>query len=70
MPRGKSGSTDNEPQRSDMSVNTVILLNGILDLGVVLAVAATMFLPFTLDRRKDEATVYAFAAPLPEDLAA
>jgi len=52
-----------------MSINTAILLNGILDLGVILAVAATM-LTFTLDRRKDEATVHAFAAPLPADLAA
>jgi hypothetical protein len=70
MRGGKSGSTDNEPQRSVMSLNTAILLNGILDLGVVLAVAAAMFPPFTLDRRQDEATVYAFAAPLPEELAA
>jgi hypothetical protein len=61
MRAGKSGG---------MSINTVILLNGILDLGVVLAVAATMLIPFTLDRRKDDAAVYAFAAPLPEDLAA
>jgi hypothetical protein len=53
-----------------MSTNTAILINGILDLGIVLAVAATMLFPFTLDRRKDEAAVYAFAAPLPEDLAA
>jgi hypothetical protein len=53
-----------------MSINTAILINGILDLGVVLAVAATMLVPFTLDRRKDDAAVYSFAAPLPEDLAA
>jgi hypothetical protein len=56
-----------------MSINTAILINGILDLGVVLAVAATMFIPFTLDRRKtrkDDAAVYAFASPLPDDLAA
>jgi hypothetical protein len=53
-----------------MSTNTVILLNGILDLGVVLAVAATMLIPFLLDRRKHESAVYAFAAPLREDLAA
>jgi hypothetical protein len=53
-----------------MSLNTAILLNGILGLGVVLAVAATLLFPFMLGRRKDEATVYAFAAPLPEDLAA
>jgi hypothetical protein len=54
----------------DMSINTVILLNGILDLGVILAVAATMLIPFTLDRPKDEAVLYAFATPLPDDLAA
>ena len=53
-----------------MSLQTVIVLNAILDLGIVLALAATMLIPFTLDRRKDEAAVYAFAAPLPEDLAA
>jgi hypothetical protein len=53
-----------------MTLHTAILLNGALDLGVVLAVAATMLIPFTLDRRKPEATVYAFAAPLPDDLAA
>lgn len=53
-----------------MSTNTAILVNGILDLGIVLAVAATMLFPFTLDRSRDEAAVYAFAAPLPEDLAA
>ena len=53
-----------------MSLSTAILMIGILDLGVVLAVAATMLIPFTLDRRKHEAAVYAFAAPLSEDLAA
>jgi hypothetical protein len=54
-----------------MSLDTAIIFNAIIDLGVVLAVAATMLIPFTLDRRKHEsATVYAFAAPLPEDLAA
>ncbi len=53
-----------------MSLSTAILINGILDLGVVLAVAAAMLLPFTLDRRKHDAAVYAFAAPLPEELAA
>ena len=53
-----------------MSLNTAILLNGILDLGIVLAVAAIMLVPFTFDRRPDEAAIYAFAAPLSEDLAA
>jgi hypothetical protein len=53
-----------------MTLHTAILINGILDLGIVLAVAAVMLFPFSLDRRKDEAAVYAFAAPLPEDLAA
>ena len=53
-----------------MSLDSAIFLNGILDLGVVLAVAAVTRFPFTLDRRKDEAAIYAFAAPLPEDLAA
>jgi len=53
-----------------VSLQTVIVLNAILDLGVILAVAATMLIPFSLDHRNDEATVYAFAAPLSEDLAA
>jgi len=46
-----------------MSINTAILVNGILDLGIVLAVAATMLVPFTLDRRKDEAALYALQRP-------
>ncbi|HJQ75283.1 MAG TPA: hypothetical protein VJ814_10365 [Gaiellaceae bacterium] len=53
-----------------MTLHTAILVNGILDLGIVLAVAATMLFPFTLDRRRDEAAIYSFAAPLPEELAA
>ncbi|HKC78414.1 MAG TPA: hypothetical protein VKB70_08530 [Gaiellaceae bacterium] len=53
-----------------MTLHTAILLNGILDLGIVLALTATMLIPFTLDRPKDEAAVYAFAARLPEELAA
>ena len=53
-----------------MSIKTVILFNGILDLGVVLAVAATMCIPFTIDRSKDERAVYALGTPLPDDLAA
>jgi hypothetical protein len=53
-----------------MTLKTAILLNGILDLGIVLAVAAVMRVPFMLDRPRDEASIYAFAAPLPVDLAA
>jgi len=53
-----------------VSLSTVIALNGVLDLGIILAVAWIMRVPFTLDRREEKATVYAFAAPLPEDLAA
>jgi hypothetical protein len=54
-----------------MTLDTTIVLNAILDLGIVLALAATMFIPFTLDRRRREtAALYAFAAPLPEELAA
>ena len=54
-----------------MTLHTAILINALLDLGIVLAVAAVMLLPFSLDRRKhEEAAVYAFAAPLPEELAA
>jgi len=53
-----------------MSINNAILLNAILDLGIILAVAAVMLVPFTLDRRKEDPAVYALAAPLPQDLAA
>jgi len=53
-----------------MTLHTAILINALLDLGIVLAVAAVMYAPFTFDRRKDEAALYAFAAPLPEELAA
>ncbi|HEY2208936.1 MAG TPA: hypothetical protein VGM80_18225 [Gaiellaceae bacterium] len=53
-----------------MSLNTAIFLIAILDLGIVLAVAAIMHVPFRLDRREDEAPIYSFAAPLGEDLAA
>lgn len=53
-----------------MILQTAILINGVLGLGVVLAVTLTMLVPFTLDRRKDDAAVYAFASPLREDLAA
>jgi hypothetical protein len=53
-----------------MSLNTAILISAILDLGIVLAVAATMLFPFTLDRPENDAAIYSFAAPLPDDLAA
>jgi hypothetical protein len=53
-----------------MTLHTAMLLNAVLDLAVVLAVAATMLVPFTLDRSKQEAALYDFAAPLPLDLAA
>jgi hypothetical protein len=53
-----------------MTLHTAILLNAFLDLGIVFAVAAVMYFPFTLERRRHEATLYAFAAPLSEDLAA
>jgi hypothetical protein len=53
-----------------MTLHTAIILNAALDLGVVLAVAATMLFPFTLDRRRDGAVVYSFADPLPDELAA
>lgn len=53
-----------------MSLNTAIFLNGILDLGIVLAVLGVTRATHTMDRPKDEATIYAFAAPLPVDLAA
>ena len=53
-----------------MSLDTIIFLNGILDLGIVLAVAAIMHLPFRLDRPQGGAALYSFAAPIEEKLAA
>jgi hypothetical protein len=53
-----------------MSLDTVIILNTILDLGVVLAAGAIMLVPFTLDRSEDDTNTSLLAAPLPEDLAA
>jgi hypothetical protein len=53
-----------------MTLHTAILVNAFLDLGVILAVAAMMLVPFTFDRRKHKAEIYSFAAPLPERLAA
>jgi hypothetical protein len=54
-----------------MTLTTAIFLNGILDLGIVLAVAAIMWVPFTLDRPKQrDAAVGTLASPLPLDLAA
>jgi hypothetical protein len=53
-----------------MTLHTAILINAILDLGIVLAVAMVMYVPSTFDRRKDDAVVYSFAAPLSEELAA
>jgi hypothetical protein len=52
-----------------MSLNTVILLNAVLDIGVVLLLGAMMLVPFT-DGRDDDANVSTLASPLPEDLAA
>jgi hypothetical protein len=53
-----------------LSLHTVIILNAMLGVGIVLAVGATMLVPFTLDRSKDDANVSALASPPPEDLAA
>ena len=53
-----------------MTLHTAIFANGILDLGVVLALAATMLIPLALDRRRHDAAIYAFATPVPRALAA
>jgi hypothetical protein len=53
-----------------MTLHTAILINVSLDLALIVALAATMLIPFTLDRHKNEGAVYAFAAPLSEELAA
>jgi hypothetical protein len=48
-----------------MSIHTAILLNGIVDLGVVLAVAATMLIPFTLDRVHSVLSAHTQQYPMP-----
>ena len=53
-----------------MTLHTAIVLNAVLDLAIVLALAAVAAFPFTLDRRREKASLYAFAAPLPDELAA
>jgi hypothetical protein len=53
-----------------MSLNHAIVANAILDLGIVLGLAAVMAVPFRLDRPREEASLYSFAAPLPDKLAA
>lgn len=67
---GKAGGQRTRAQGATMSLSTAIFLNGVLDLGIVLAVAAVMGVPFTLDRSKREAAIYSFATDLPEELAA
>jgi hypothetical protein len=67
---GRLRQRETRPQGGTVTLHTAILINAILDLGIVLAVAATMLFPFTLDRSKDDAAIYSFAADLPEDLAA
>jgi hypothetical protein len=57
-------------KEQSMTLHTAILINAFLDLGVVLAVAAVLIVPFMLDRHKHEAALYTFAAPFSEDLAA
>jgi hypothetical protein len=53
-----------------MSLDTAIILNAVRSLGVVLALAVIMRLPFTFDRREREASTSALASPPAEDLAA
>jgi hypothetical protein len=53
-----------------MSLATTAILIAVLDLAVIVAVAAVMYLPFTLDRRSEPASVHILEAPAPLDLAA
>jgi hypothetical protein len=53
-----------------MSLTTAAILIAFLDLAVIAAVAAVMYLPFTLDRRTEVASVHALEAQTPLDLAA
>jgi hypothetical protein len=56
-----------------MTIATLAVLNGLLVLGLVALLAAVMRIPFSIDRAETEpaeASVHAFASPLPLDLAA
>ena len=53
-----------------MTLGIAVALVAALDLGVILAVAAIMLVPFALDRPKQEVAVLALADPLPLELAA
>ena len=53
-----------------MTLGTTVALVAALDLGVILAVAAIMLVPFALDRPQQEVPVRATADPLPLELAA
>lgn len=48
-----------------MSIHTAILLNGIVDLGVVLVVATVMLVPFTLDRLHSVLSAHTQRYPMP-----
>lgn len=41
-----------------MTLTAVIILNAVLDLGIVLGLAAVMSTPFRLDRRKTTAQIH------------
>ena len=53
-----------------MSPTTAVILTTVLDLAVIAAVAAVMYLPFTLDRRSEHASVHALDAQTPLERAA
>ncbi len=53
-----------------MSLTAAVVLNAVLDLAVIAAVAAIMYLPFTLDRRSEPASVQTLEAQTQLDLAA
>jgi hypothetical protein len=53
-----------------MSLTTAVILVAVLDLAVIAAVAAIMYLPFTLDRKRADASVHTLAAQTSLDLAA
>jgi hypothetical protein len=53
-----------------MSLTTAALLIAVLDLAVIAAVAAIMYVPFTLDRKSEPASVHVLEAQTQLDLAA
>jgi hypothetical protein len=53
-----------------MSLTTAVIFIAVLDVCLIAALAAVMYLPFTLDRRIEPASVHALEAQTPLERAA